>query len=83
MTMAWSKPIFQCDLFPGYQELYRNNYILTKKTNQISGSILRCFLPREDAIINSLRGNSSYNYTEKSSNYIFGDIIGLKTMVIF
>lgn len=20
MTMAWSKPIFLCDLFPGYQE---------------------------------------------------------------
>lgn len=79
MTMAWSKPIFQCDLFPGYQEQLHPD----KKTHQISGSILRCFLPREDAIINSLRGNSSYNYTEKSSNYIFGDIIGLKTMVIF
>jgi len=79
MTVAWSKEIFQCDLFSGYQE----QLCPDKKKSQLSGSVLRCLLSREDAFINNLTGNSSYNYTEKSSNYIFGHIIGLKIMVIF
>lgn len=79
MAAAWSKQIFQCDLFPGYQEQLHPD----QKKNQLSGSILRCLLSREDAIINNLTGKSSYNYTEKSSDYVFGDIIGLKIMVIF
>lgn len=79
MTVAWSKSMFQCDLFPGYQDQLHPD----QKNPQLSGSVLRCLLSREDAIINNLTGNSSYNYTEKSSNYLFEDIIGLKIMVIF
>lgn len=65
--------------FYGYQEKVHSE----KKSPILSGSVLRCLLSREDAIINYLSGNSSCNHTEKSSNYIFGDVIGLKIMVIF